>query len=101
MRKQTITPIAIQGVELGLLPPLPSPPPLPDPLRIKMESFFVDLEGDSSPCVIEAVEAAESEIGDIFLGFGDVLGGGHIFLNSNGYEFLISPVGGRLHIQLM
>jgi hypothetical protein len=82
MRKQTITPIAIQGVELGLLPPPPPPPPtpssppLPDPLRLKRASAFVGVEGDGSP---DGVEVGGSELGGMAFVFGYVLGVGISF----------------------
>lgn len=84
MKKQTITPIAIQGVELGLLPlpppppptPSSSPPPLPDPLRLKRASAFVDVEGDGSP---GGVGVGGSELGGMAFVFGYVLGVGISF----------------------
>ena len=87
-------------MEVGLFPPPPPPPPLPDPRRITRVSVFGDL-GDSSRRVVEAVAAGESEIGDIVFVFEDVLRVCHIFLNSDGCDFGISPVGDTLHIQLI
>jgi hypothetical protein len=86
IRKQTIAPTAIRGVEVVLFPPPPPPPPLLDPRGVKWASVFIDLDGDNSWRVVEAVAAGESEIGDIVFVFGDALGGCNIFLNSDGYD---------------